>query len=130
MTASRFSSAIFVSCLFCAGAPAAASTYVEPVDAGDLIGTALAVGAGVSSIQGQIASNASTGVVDIDVYRLELPAGEFSAAVTASTGTLDTALVLFDGTGRGLRADDDSGADVGACVDCARVGETLATAGT
>lgn len=103
---------------------------MESVDAGDLIGTALAVGAGVSSIQGQIASNASTGVVDVDVYRLDLPAGEFSAGVTVSSDLLDTALVLFDGIGRGLRADDDSGADVGACVDCARVGETLATAGT
>ena len=96
-----------------------------------LIGaSALAVGAGVSSIQGQVDSNRITGVVDIDVYRLDLPAGDFSAAVTVSSDLLDTALVLFDGTGRGLRADDDSGADVGACVDCARVGETLATAGT
>ena len=103
---------------------------MESVDAGELIGTALAVGAGVSSIQGQVDSNRITGVVDIDVYRLDLPAGDFSAAVTGSSDLLDTALVLFDGTGRGLRADDDSGADVGACVDCARVGETLATAGT
>ena len=77
---------------------------MESVDAGELIGTALAVGAGVSSIQGQVDSNRITGVVDIDVYRLELPAGEFSAAVTASTGDLDTALVLFDGTGKGLQA--------------------------
>ena len=85
MTASRITNAILVSCLLCAGAPATASTYIESLDAGDLIGTALAVGPGVSSIQGQVASSRTTDVVDIDVYRLELPAGAFSAAVTAST---------------------------------------------
>lgn len=129
MTASRITNAILVSCLLCAGAPATASTYIESLDAGDLIGTALAVGPGVSSIQGQVASSRTTDVVDIDVYRLELPAGAFSAAVTASIGTLDTALVLFDGTGKGLRADDDSG-DADTCLYCGRVTETLATAGT
>ncbi|RXM22241.1 hypothetical protein EO238_24865, partial [Citrobacter sp. AAK_AS5] len=65
---------------------------MESVDAGELIGTALAVGAGVSSIQGQVDSNRITGVVDIDVYSLDLPAGDFSAAVTVSSDLLDTAL--------------------------------------
>ena len=84
-----------------------ASVYAELGDAGQLMGTAQDVGSGINSITGALGDR------DIDVFKLYLPAGAFIANVTGPNPTdrptNDNLFVLFDGNGRGLRADDDSG---------------------
>lgn len=135
MKASRLCSLLFLSWGLGTAISAGAASYTESGDAGELVGTAQAVGPGVSSILGTISSESGTGFVDVDVYRLELPAGDLSAQVTSSVSNptsgfdLDTALVLFDGFGVALRADDD-GASSAICDFCARVEHTLAVPGT
>jgi hypothetical protein len=93
-----------------------ALTYNETTDTGHLKGTASNVGPGIDTITGFLNSG------DVDVFRLELPAGEFIATVTE--GDFNAAMVLFDAEGFGLRADDNSGGG-----SFPKITETL-TAGT
>lgn len=99
---------LFTAVLLAATASTAhAVPFLEVGDAGHLIGTAQDVGVGIDSITGElVGSPVTAGAGDIDVYRLNLAAGLFTA--TATAGSFDTALVLFDAMGIGLRADDDS----------------------
>lgn len=111
ISASRFISGVFQ--LTCAAilaaawmTPAHALPYAEVGDSGPLPGSDQSLGAGITSIAGTLANG-----TDVDLYRLNLPAGMF----IASTGTLpvcctgtDTQLFLFDATGRGIVANDDA----------------------
>lgn len=94
--------------VLCAGASAAyAIPYSEVPDAGHLITTAQAVGAGFNGISGTATGSPIVPTAgDINVYALNLGAGLFTATVTLAP--FDSALVLFDSSGIGLRADDDS----------------------
>jgi hypothetical protein len=84
---------------------ASAIPYVEIGDAGALIGSHQNVGGGVDSIVGGM-----TGATDVDLYRLVLAAGTF----TASTGNAaigngpDTQLFLFNASGMGIAGNDDA----------------------
>ncbi len=79
--------------------------FSESGDAGKLIPSSQAVGIGVNSITGSLG-----GSTDVDLYRLGLSSGLF----TASTGVAavgvgpDTQLFLFDSTGRGIVYNDDA----------------------
>ncbi len=75
--------------------------WVEVGDAGQLVGTAQATGAGaLSTISGSVAGS------DVDMYAIQItnPAA-FSASVS---GTGDSQLFLFNGAGRGVVHNDDS----------------------
>jgi len=105
--------------LLCAAAGTAhAVSFSESGDAGQLIGDAQSIGIGFDGLAGQLSP-----LTDVDVFRLELGAGLFTATVTS--GNFFNALVLFDAAGRGLRADDDSGG--GVLPINAKITETLST---
>lgn len=89
--------------------------FTETVDAGELMGTAIDVGGGIDQIQGHTGGTPGS---TIDIFKLTLPGGVFQATVTHQGE--DMALVLFDSTGIGLRADDDSAGD-----DRPQITETL-----
>lgn len=84
---------------------ATAATFNETADAGDLIGTAADVGSGINLITG------TAHYLNVDVFKLFLPAGLFTAEQTAGAAG-DAIMVLFDANGIGLRGDDDSGTGV------------------
>jgi len=89
---------------FASFAPAALAAQEIP-DAGDLPITAQELGppGALSSIEGTVSSS-----TDADMYKLCLPAGgDFSATTVGSSG-FDTQLFLFDSSGRGVYANDDS----------------------
>jgi Bacterial pre-peptidase C-terminal domain len=77
----------------------------ENGDAGDLPATAQDLGAApdLGSISGTLASGS-----DRDMYRICLSGGGSFSATTVGGSAVDTELFLFDGTGHGVYADDDS----------------------
>ncbi len=93
--------------LACASGNAYAVPITEVGDAGDLMGTAQVLGAGATSVSG------SAGTGDVDLFSFGWSGGAFSATVSA---TGDSQLFLFDGSGLGILADDDSGSGVNAFI--------------
>ncbi|MET0106126.1 MAG: DVUA0089 family protein [Sedimenticola sp.] len=78
---------------------AQATTVAEIGDAGDLMGSAQVLGAGTTAITG------SGGSGDIDLYSFGWSGGSFTASTSAS---IDPQLFLFNSSGYGILADDDS----------------------
>ena len=77
-----------------------AITFVEVGDAGDQPGSAQVV----SGVTPLTAIQGTLGAGDIDMFRIHLNGGAFSATVGIGG---DSQLFLFDSTGRGLLANDD-----------------------
>jgi hypothetical protein len=87
-----------------ATASGAQTVVTENGDAGSLPATAQVIPGEVSTITGSLA------ILDQeDLYRVCLAPGQAFSATTAGT-TFDTELFLFDATGRGVVANDDSAA--------------------
>lgn len=90
-----------------AASVAAAGTWTETGDAGDLPGTAqVPSGSGaLTAISGAVSVSA-----DANMYKLCLTGGGTFSATTVGTGTLgDTQLFLFNAGGFGVEANDDAG---------------------
>lgn len=85
--------------------PALAVTYAEVGDAGDLPATAqTATASPLTAVSGALAAG-----TDEDMYRICLPGGGTFSATTVGTGTaFDTQLFLFNASGVGVYANDDS----------------------
>ncbi len=77
-----------------------AVTYTEVGDAGELTGTAQSIGGGFDTIAGFLGSGS-------DLFALHLSSGTFEVSVTYDT--FDPQIFLFDSTGMGIVANDDSG---------------------
>jgi len=100
---------ILCAAVILAAVPAAAQTWTEAGDAGDLPATAqIPVGAGTLS---QIDGTLLTGG-DADMYCVHIPNPGVFVATTCGGTTVDTQLWLFDPTGLGVTHDDD---DPGGC---------------
>lgn len=81
--------------------PASAVTFNEVGDTGQTLSTAQTVGEGSDQISGTISSS-----TDVDLYKLSLPSGSFSAS-TQGGSSFDTELYLFDSIGKGIVFNDD-----------------------
>jgi PEP-CTERM motif len=100
----RVAGALLIGAAVAFAAPAGATPWTESGDAGDLVGTAqVTVGTGaLTSIDGAIASYMS----DLYLIHIDDPTA-FSASTVGGAG-FDTQLFLFDSTGVGVYANDDS----------------------
>jgi hypothetical protein len=84
--------------------PAGASAAVEGPDAGEVPSTARNLaGEAVGAIDGSLESS-----TDQDLYRICLEGGGNFSATTVGGSEVDTQLFLFDATGHGVYANDDS----------------------
>jgi hypothetical protein len=93
---------------------AAAGSYVEVGDAGELPATAQDT-LGLPTVALTSISGSLSSTTDRDLYRIFIPVGSaFSATTVLQPGTLgDTQLFLFDGAGHGVYANDDDGSAQG-----------------
>ena len=86
---------------------AAAITYNEVGDAGQLLPTAQSVSNGTTQINGSLDS-----VGDVDLFAFSI-ATETTLTIDGLgdyfNASIDANLILFDGTGRGIEGDDDGG---------------------
>lgn len=89
-----------------AGDTPSLNSVSESGDAGQLLDTAQTVntsGTIPDAISGTLSNNN-----DVDLYQVYLPAGQPFQATTVRGSIVDTRLFLFDGSGRGLYANDDA----------------------
>ncbi len=80
---------------------ARAMTFTESGDAGETLATAQAVGSGTTLINGNLATGTA------DLFSFLWNGGDFTAQTTGPS--FDTQLFIFDASGFGVVADDDSG---------------------
>lgn len=94
---------VLVCAAFVVSGTANALVVSETGEAGNLIGTAQVLGAGVTSITGSIVNRDRA-----DLYKFYFSGGNFTATTVGTAGTLDdTQLFLFDGLGLGVVGNDE-----------------------